>query len=173
MSAVFIAVFDREEDLVSAARAARKQNVQVVDAFTPYAIHGLAPALGLAPTRLPWVCFLLGLTGLASILGFQYWASATDWPINVGGKPWNSLPAFIPATFEMTVLFAGVGTVVAFLWIAGLRPGRAPNISGLRVTDDRFALVMRGSRQHDRRSLESLLAPFHPVAIEERAGETA
>ena len=72
--------------------------------------------MGLRPSRLPWVCFVLGLLGAVAMLLFQYWATAVSWPINVGGKPWNSLPAFVPVTFEVMVLCAGVGTVVAFIW---------------------------------------------------------
>ena len=111
--------------------------------FGPFAAHGVAHALGLRPTRLPWVCFLLGLSGAVTMGAFQYWATAVSWPINVGGKPWNSWPAFVPVTFEMMVLCAGVGTVAAFIWAAGLRPGRRPMLADPRVTDDRFALVIR------------------------------
>jgi hypothetical protein len=100
---------------------------------------------------------------------FQYWASAVDWPINVGGKPWHSWPAFLPVIFEVMVLFAGVGTVLFFIGWAGLRPGRPSEVSGLRVTDDRFALAIRASGERfDRVAVDALLAPFHPVHIEER-----
>ncbi len=115
------------------------------------------------------MCFLLGLLGTATAIGLQYWATAVSWPINVGGKPWNSLPAFVPITFEMMVLFAGVGTVAAFIWVARLRPGRAAQMSGRRITDDRFALVVRCPHEPAGRSaMESLLSPFHPVTFEER-----
>jgi hypothetical protein len=170
---VLVAVFDREDQLLRATRTARQKGVAIVDAFVPYPVHGLERALGLPPSRLAWVCFLMGLAGLASILLFQYWSTASDWPINVGGKPWNSLPAFIPVTFEVTVLLAGVGTVAAFIWIAGLRPWRIAVTTTLRVTDDRFALVMRESPQHDRQAVEALLAPFQPLTIDAYAEETA
>ena len=131
--------------------------LDVVDVFAPYAVHGLDRALGLRPSRLPWVCFVLGLFGAVAMLLFQYWASAVSWPINVGGKPWNSWPAFVPVTFEMMVLCAGVGTVAAFVWVAGLRPGRRSALSDLRVTDDRFALVLRESGStFDRAGIEAV-----------------
>jgi Ni/Fe-hydrogenase subunit HybB-like protein len=166
---LLVSVFQREEDVLHATAAARRKGLDIVDVFSPYASHGMARTLGLRPTRLPWVCFLLGLSGAATMAFFQYWATAVSWPINVGGKPWNSWPAFVPVTFEMMVLCAGVGTVAAFIWSAGLRPGRRAALSDLRVTDDRFALVIReNTPELDRAGLERLLSPFHPVTIEER-----
>jgi Ni/Fe-hydrogenase subunit HybB-like protein len=163
-----VAVFEREEDLLHATAAARKGGLRIVDAFAPHAVHGLDRAMGLRPSRLPWVCFVLGLLGAGAILLFQYWTTAVSWPINVGGKPWNSLPAFIPVTFEVMVLCAGVGTVAAFIWWSGLRPGRRSALSDLRVTDDRFALAIGGAGASNRVSVEKLLAPFHPVMVIER-----
>jgi len=164
----FVALFGQEDDLVHATAAARKQGLRIVDAFAPHAVHGLDRALGLRPSRLPWLCFLFGLLGAGAILLFQYWATAVSWPINVGGKPWNSLPAFIPVTFEVMVLCAGLGTVIAFIWLSGLRPGRRAALSDLRVTDDRYALAIRETAALDRSSVEKLLSEFHPVSIEER-----
>jgi hypothetical protein len=164
-----VAVFEREEDVLGATGAAAKAGLQVVDVYTPYAIHGLDRAMRLAPSRLPWVCFLLGLLGATLAVLFEYWTTAVNWPINVGGKAWNSLPAFVPVTFEVMVLCAGVSTAIAFVWLAGLRPWRQARLPGLRVTDDRFALVLRTpGATDDRVAVETLLAPFHPVAIEER-----
>jgi hypothetical protein len=105
---LLISVFEREDDLLQATAAVRKHGLPLVDVFSPYVVHGLDRAMGLRPSRLPWVAFLLGLSGAVAILIFQYWATIASWPINVGGKPWNSLPAFIPATFEVMVLCAGV-----------------------------------------------------------------
>jgi molybdopterin-containing oxidoreductase family membrane subunit len=166
---LLIAVFEREDDLLQATVAARKEGLHIVDAFAPHAVHGLDRAMGLRPSRLPWVCFVLGLLGAGSILLFQYWTTAISWPLNVGGKPWNSLPAFIPVTFEVMVLCAGVGTVVTFIWKSGLRPGRRSVLSDLRVTDDRFALAIGMTAASNRASIEKLLAPFHTVTFEERA----
>jgi hypothetical protein len=164
-----VSVFEREDDVVQATTAARKQGLEIVDVYTPYAVHGLDRAMGLPPSRLPWVCFLLGLLGAVSIGIFQYWASAVSWPINVGGKPWNSLPAFVPVIFEVTVLFGGVGTVAFFIWYTGLRPGNLSPMGDLRVTDDRFALVLRQSgAAFNRSAVDTLLKRFHAVHIEER-----
>ena len=165
---VMVSVFKNEDDIVKATAAARKEGLEIVDVYTPYAIHGLDRAMGLPPSRLPWVTFLLGLFGAVTMTAFQYWASAVDWPINVGGKPWNSLPAFIPAIFEVTVLLGGVGTVVAFIVWAGLKPGGHSPLADLRVTDDRFALVLGQTERYNRAKVEAFLTQFHPVAVEER-----
>ena len=166
---LLVSVFEREDDVVQATTAAREQGLEIVDVYTPYAIHGLDRAMGLPPSRLPWVCFLLGLLGAVTMTIFQFWASAVSWPINVGGKPWNSLPAFVPAIFEITVLCGGVGTVLFFFWWAGMRPGLQSAMSDTRVTDDRFALVLRQTgATFNRSAVETMLKRFHAVRIEER-----
>jgi hypothetical protein len=164
---VLVSVFQSEDDVVQAATAARQAGVDIVDVYVPYAVHGMDRAMGLPPSRLPWVCFLTGLFGCVSMTVFQFWASAVSWPLNVGGKPWNSLPAFAPAIFEVTVLCAGVGSVLFFIFWTGLRPGRMSEVSDLRVTDDRFALVLRPTGSN-RQAVDALLARFHPVSVEER-----
>ena len=148
MSKLVAATFLLEDELLAACRAAREQEVPIHDAFTPYAVHGLDEAMGLERTRLPMVCFLLGMTGCLLALGFQVWASAVDWPLNVGGKSFSAVPALIPITFEMTVLFAAVGTVIVFLGRARLWPGRRRRPLDLGITDDRFLLVLEGPDAH-------------------------
>ncbi len=135
-----VAVFGGPDALLSAAREARRRGLRVVDALTPHPVHGLDAALGRRRSRLPFVTLAAGASGLAVALAFQYWSSATDWPVNVGGKPFDSLPAFVPVAFEVLVLFAGLATAGAFLWRSGLRPGRdVTQTAG--ATDDRFVLV--------------------------------
>jgi hypothetical protein len=137
-----LGVFARETDILGATEAARRQGIAILDVYTPYAVHGMDQAMGLQPSRLPWVSFLLGVIGAGLKVWFEFWASAVSWPVNVGGKPWNSLPAFVPITFEVMVLFAGIGTVVAFLFVARLRPWRRASLVHSRVTDDRFVLLL-------------------------------
>jgi hypothetical protein len=125
--------------------------------------------MGLAPSRLPWVCFLLGLLGAGSKVWFEYWTTASDWPVNVGGKPWNSLPAFVPITFEVMVLFAGISTVVAFLLVSRLRPWRQAQVLLPGVTNDRFALVLEQSdAAFDTAQVRALFESHRAVHIEER-----
>jgi hypothetical protein len=136
-----IGVFESEAELVSAIDESRAKDLQVVDAYTPYPIHGIDERIGIGRSRLTLVCFAAGLTGLIVGLGFQYWTSASNWPINVGGKPFDSLPAFIPVGFELTVLFGGLATAFFLMARSRLWPGkRSRALEG--VTDGRFALVI-------------------------------
>jgi hypothetical protein len=136
------AIFADEEGILGAARAARGNGLRIVDAYTPYAVHGLDRAMGLKRSRLSLVCLFAGLTGALLKLWFEIWTAAFDWPIDVGGKPWNSLPAFVPITFEVMVLFAGLTTVGAFIAVSGLRPGKQAKLVAPGITNDRFALVL-------------------------------
>lgn len=163
------AVFAGEHDIVRATRAAREAGFRIVDAYTPYAVHGLDRAMGLAPSRLPLVCFLLGLFGAGFKVWFEFWTTATDWPINVGGKPFNSLPAFVPVTFEVMVLFAGVSTVLAFLFVARLFPGRKAALADPGVTDDRFVLVLEQTdATFDVTRVRRLMESFGALRVEEK-----
>lgn len=137
-----LAVFTTEEDILAATADARDRGLTIADVYTPYAVHGLDRAMDLRPSRLPWICFALGLVGAGFKVWFEFWTSAVAWPINVGGKPWNSLPAFIPVTFEVMVLFAALSTVAAFLLGRRLLPGKRAKLASPGVTDDEFALVI-------------------------------
>jgi len=141
-SVAVLATFGSEHDLVAAVRAARRSGLAVRDAYTPYAVHGLDEQMGLRPSRLSWLCALLGAAGFLFMLWFIPWCTAVDWPINVGGKPWNSLLAYVPVLFESMVFCAGVGVVIAFLIVSRLRPGRPARLVVPGITQDRFALVV-------------------------------
>jgi hypothetical protein len=108
--------FDNPQSLLEAARKVRV-NYPDFEAFTPYPVHGLDEIQGLRRSALPFVTFSAGLTGCALGFLFQYWTSVVDWPLNVGGKPLNSWPAFVPVMFELTILFAGVSTVFGMFWM--------------------------------------------------------
>lgn len=169
---LLIGVFESEEDILHATRASRALGYKFVDAHTPYAVHGLDEAMGLAPSRLPWVCFALGVAGAAFKVWFEFWTTSINWPVNVGGKPWNSLPAFVPITFEVMVLAAGVSTVVAFLAVARLLPGRKAKMPEARVTDDQFVLVLEQTdAAFDVSRVRRLLGGLNAVRIEERVEE--
>ena len=164
---VVVSTFDREEDILGAVDAAKTRGIEIIDAFTPYAVHKLDAAIDVRPTRLPVVCFALGLLGAASMLGFQFWANTVSWANNVGGRPWNSLPAYIPVTFEMMVLFAGLGTVIAFLIVSGLRPWNTPFVPDARALDDKFVLLLAGDRL-TRADAQTWLGQYRPISIEEQ-----
>ncbi|TAN06904.1 MAG: DUF3341 domain-containing protein [Rhizobiaceae bacterium] len=171
---VLIGIFDSEDAVLQATDSARRRGLKIVDVFAPYAVHGLDNAMGLERSKLPWVCFALGLFGASFKVWFEYWTTASDWPINVGGKPWNSLPAFVPITFEVMVLFAGISTVLAFFAMNRLWPGRRPALLDPRVTNDRFALVLEeDDATFVVEEIEQFLKEYHAIRVEEREQEVA
>jgi len=139
---VHIGFFEDERDLLVAAKEFRARGIDIVDAYSPYPIHGIDEVLDIRPSRLPWVTLIAGATGLTIGLYFQYWASATDWPIDVGGRPFDSLPAFIVIAFEMTILLAGLATAAALCMRCRLWPGRKSDESFATTTDSEMALVV-------------------------------
>ncbi len=169
---LFLATFMREDDALGATRAARDFGFQIVDVFTPYPVHGMERAMALAPSKLPWVCFALGALGASLKVWFEYWTTWIDWPLNVGGKPWDSLPAFVPVTFEVMVLLAGVSTVIAFLIVCRLFPGRKAVLPAVGVTDDHFLLVLEESdAAFDAQKAARLFREFNALRVEERVEE--
>ena len=162
-----VATFGREADVLGATSAVHARGLHVCDVYTPYAVHGLDRAMGLRQSRLTYACFAFGLLGALFMLWFQFWVSAIDWPINVGGKPFNSLPAFVPVIFELMVLFGGLGVVATFLVVSRLYPGKRPHQPVAGVTNDRFALVFEDREAYLPESeVRALLAPFNAMAVE-------
>ena len=160
--------FDDEKDILDATRAVREAGFSVADVYTPYAVHGLDKAMGLQPSKLPWVSLALGVLGAALKIWFEIWTSAHDWAINVGGKPFNSFEAFVPVTFEVMVLFAGMSTVAAFLIVARLYPGKKAAAPDPRVSDSRFVLVIdETDAAFDADIVHRLLDEFHVRRVEE------
>ncbi len=144
-SRLFLAWFVDEHAVLAATRGARAAGFRVHDVYTPYAVHGIEEAMGLRRSRLGVACAAFGALGLGLALLFQIWTSAFDWPINVGGKPMNSFPAFVPVAFEVTVLFAALGTVAALFVRARLAPRARPAIAFEGVTTDQFVLALEAT----------------------------
>ena len=115
-----MAEFDDPNALVSAAQRARHEGYKRMDAYSPFPIEELHDALGLHHTRLPLIVLIGGLCGCVAGYLLQYWTSAVAYPINVGGKPFHSWPAFIPVTFECTILGAALAAVFGMLALNGL-----------------------------------------------------
>lgn len=167
MSRLFLASFNDERDLLRAVEAARRAGWAIVDAYVPYAVHGLHDSLGWRRSRLPAACFFCGLAGAGLSLWLQFWTTTLNWPLNVGGHPWNSLPAFVPVTFEAMVLSGGFGLAFAWMWRCRLYLGKPPALPIPRLTDDCFALVLRGTGA-GQAGLRELFRDCHLVALEER-----
>jgi Protein of unknown function (DUF3341) len=110
-----MAEFDDPTTLVAAAARARREGYQSMDAYSPYPIEELHEALGAHHTRLPLIVLIGGLCGCIGGYALQVWVSAVAYPINVGGRPYHSWPAFIPITFECTILAAALSAVLGML----------------------------------------------------------
>jgi len=133
-----MAEFENPNDLVAAARQAREAGYVKLDAYTPYPVEALAEALDIHDRRLPAV--VLGGGILGGLFGYAlcYWTSVMAYPLNIGGKPFHSAPAFIVPTFETTILFAAFAAVLGMLGLNGLPMPYHPVFN-----TPRFALASR------------------------------
>jgi hypothetical protein len=134
--------FYDEEVLFPAVKKVRKAGYKIHDVYTPFPIHGLDKAMGLRDTSLHVAGFIYGITGTITAVGFITWMLTIDWALNFGGKPYFSLPAWIPITFELTVLFASVGMVLTFCWLCQLAPFVKKDHFNPRSTDDTFVMAL-------------------------------
>lgn len=145
-NAGLVGIFDDSRSLVRAAEKVRLAGYQKWDCHTPYPVHGLDDAMGVKPSLIPAICLTAGFAGVGAALLMQWWMSAVDYPVRIGGKPLFSWPAFVPITFEFFVLFAAVATMGAMLFFCRLGKWHSPlhdsNVMEL-VTSNRFALVIQ------------------------------
>ena len=137
-----LGVYDDEDVLLQAIDTIREAGTKITTVFSPYPVHGIDDALGIERSRLPIAAFLYGLTGLAFALWMQIYMLGFDWPMIIGGKPHIALPAFIPVSFELTVLFTAHGMVITFLIVCGLYPRMKVPVMDVRSTDDKFIMAI-------------------------------
>jgi hypothetical protein len=134
--------FDDEAVLFPAVKKVRSAGYKIHDIYTPMPLHGLDHAMGLRETSLHTAGFIYGITGTTTALSGIGFIFTNDWPLNFGGKPHFSLPAWIPITFELTVLFSAVGMVLTFCYLCQLAPFVRKHHFNLRSTDDQFTIVL-------------------------------
>lgn len=146
---ILYGLYDDDEDLLKAVKEANKEHLEVYDVFTPFPVHGLDPLLGISESRLHIAGFVFGAMGTLTAFLFMSWVFTRDWPIIFGGKPYWSVPAFIPITFELTVLFSGIGMVVSYYIVNGLGFGVDNPTLDDRITDDKFCIAFQTNGYSD------------------------
>lgn len=150
--------FYDENVLFPAVKAVRKAGYKIHDVYTPFPIHGLDGAMGLRDTSLHTAGFIYGITGTTVAFSFITWVFTTDWPLNIGGKPFFALPAWIPIMFELTVLFAAVGMVLTFCYLCQLAPFVKKDHFNLRSTDDTFLMALECTDRTNEAEAQAFLA---------------
>lgn len=167
-----VATFSDADSLLQAVKTVRSENFSVFDVYSPYPIHGLDHAMGVRRSRLPWVTFVIAMCGLVGALILQFYTAVLDWPLNVGGKPNNSTLAFLPVTFELTVLTSGLATVAALFFRGRLFPGKKEQLIVEGVTNNKFALVLRKKdASFDARRARQLLEQSGADRVQEKEAE--
>jgi hypothetical protein len=152
-----VGCFDDEAVLFPAVKQVRKAGYKIHDVYSPMPIHGLDTAMGLRDTSLHTAGFIYAITGTATALAFMSWVFTSDWPLNIGGKPHFALPAWIPITFELTVLFSAVGMVLTFCYLCQLAPFVKKEHFHPRSTDDLFVMAIELTPKTNEADLTSFL----------------
>ncbi|GAB4495572.1 MAG: DUF3341 domain-containing protein [Saprospiraceae bacterium] len=146
---VLYGLYNDEEELKGAIKTANAQHLNIMDVFTPFPVHGLDPILGLKESRLHIMGFIYGSIGALFAFLAMTWIFTSDWPIVFGGKPYWSVPAFIPIVFENTVLYSAWGMTITFYTICGMWPGVKAKTLDNRITDDKFCLAFDVTESND------------------------
>ena len=167
-----VGCFDEEGVLFDAVKKVRKSGYKLHDVYTPFPIHGLDKAMGLRDTSIHTAGFLYAIFGTTSMLSFMTWVFTTDWPLNIGGKPHFALPAWIPITFEFTVLCACVGMVITFMYLCQLAPFVRKHHFHLRATDDKFVMVIECTAKTNESEASAFLGSLGATEINTQLAET-
>jgi hypothetical protein len=166
-----MAEFDSATDLVAAARRTHEAGYQKIDAYSPFPVEELAEAIGFHSNRVALVTLIGAAMGGLSGYLMQYWIATISYPINVGGRPYHSWPAFIVVTFEMTILFGGISAVLGMLALNGLPMPYHPVFNVPRfamATKDRFFLIVFSTDpKYDTTGTRQFLEGLGPRSIAE------
>ena len=171
------AEFDSVEKLLAACRRVRDAGYLKTDAYTPFPVHGIDKALGIKATVLPWIALVCGLTGTTIAVSMQIWMNAIDYPYIISGKPMISMPAFIPVSFELTVLLAAFGAFFGMLALNKLPRFSNPVFTDPRfdrATDDRFFLMVEATdAKYDMAGVKRLFGDFESLHINDIYDDTS
>jgi hypothetical protein len=162
-------IFLEEAVTIHAATKVRESGFVKFEAITPYPVHGMEEACGIKRSAIPYVTFIAGTIGLLSGLALTYYTSVINWPINVGGKPMFSLPAFVPIMFELTILFAALSSVAAFFIFSDL-PKIDPPIIDKDLSSHKFAIfIPENDMGYNADKVEKLFKDLGAVEIKRMA----
>jgi hypothetical protein len=166
-SKVIHAIYTDDDVLMSAVKKVKAERYHIEEIYTPFPVHGLDKAMGLAPTRIAITAFLYGLVGLSVAITMMNFIMIEDWPQDIGGKPSFSyiqnMPAFVPIMFELTVFFAAHLMVITFYLRSRMWPFKQAENPDPRTTDDHF--LMEIAIDGNEKELESLLKETGAVEI--------
>ncbi|MFD0992204.1 DUF3341 domain-containing protein [Tenacibaculum geojense] len=164
---VIHALYNDDDILMDAVKTVKDAHYHIEEVFTPFPVHGLDKAMGLAPTRLAITAFLYGITGTAVATWLTWYTMIADWPQDIGGKPsfsWaENMPAFVPILFELTVFFAAHLMVITFYMRSKIWPFKEAENPDPRTTDDHF--LMEISVNENEEELKALLQTTGAVEI--------
>ncbi len=166
-----VGCFEDEKVLFPAVKNVRKEGYKIHDIYTPFPVHGLDHAMGLRETSIHTVGFIFGLTGASIAVGGMGWIFTTDWPLNIGGKPHFPLPAFIPITFELTVLLSAISMVYTFCWLCQLMPGVKKHHFHPRATDDLMVMVIECTAKSNEGEIQNFLQSNGAIEISVQEAE--
>ena len=166
-----MAEFDSAQALLDAAKKTHEAGYKKIDAYSPFPIEGLAEEIGFHFDEIPLTVLIGGIIGGCTGYLMQYWMNAVDYPLNIGGKPPHSWPAFIVITFEMTILFAGISAVLGMLTFNGLPMPYHPVFNVPRfafASKDRFFLIVFSSdKKYNAAEVRRFLEALNPRSVSE------
>lgn len=158
-------IWEEEHLILKAAKATREAGFQKFEAISAYPVHGMEEACGIKRSWIPYVTFVMGVVGLTAGLLLTWWTSAVNWRVNVGGKPFFSLPAFIPIMFELTILFAALSSVVALFKACGI-PRIDPPIIDPDLSSHKFAIfIPHNDVGYDETKIESMFKQLGATSV--------
>jgi Protein of unknown function (DUF3341) len=144
MSKYIFGIYSDEEQVMRNIAPLRSKGLRIKDVISPFPIHGMDHALGLARTRISICSFIYGMIGMSLAILMTWYMNISDWPMNIGGKPsfafYKNLPAFVPVIFESTILCAAHGMVITFYLRSKLLPGVSAFTPDVRMTDDKIIM---------------------------------
>ena len=166
-----VAEFDTPTDLVNACKAAYAEGYREMDAYSPFPVEEASEAIGFHKSAVPLIVLVGGILGGLSGFGLQYWINVIAYPLNIGGKPFNSWPAFIVPTFEMTILFAGLSGMFGMFALNGLPRPYHPLFhveQFSKVTRNRFFLCVESTDpKFDLTGTQQFMERLKPLSISE------